>query len=93
MNLAHVRPLGGGAGGHGRGRAPTGTTSLGDAALDAMRLLKRAEYVVVAGASQVVLESVRRTVHIMQEAGGPMIQPTSRRRPASATTRLPLTQG
>jgi ATP-binding protein involved in chromosome partitioning len=46
---------------------------LGDAALDAMRLLKRAEYVVVAGASQVVLESVRRTVRLMQEVGVPIL--------------------
>ena len=46
---------------------------LGDAALDALRLLKRAEYVVVAGASRVVLESVRRTVRLMQEVGVPIL--------------------
>ena len=46
---------------------------LGDAALDAMRLVKRAEYLVVAGSSRVVLESVRRTVRLMQEVGVPIL--------------------
>jgi len=46
---------------------------LGDAALDAMRLLKRAEYLVVAGASRLVLVSVRRTVRLMQEVGVPIL--------------------
>lgn len=46
---------------------------IGDAALDAMRLLKRAEYVVVAGASRVVLESVRRTVRLLGEVGVPVL--------------------
>ena len=45
---------------------------LGDAALDAMRLLKRAEYVVVAGASKVVLASVRRNLELLREAGAPV---------------------
>jgi ATP-binding protein involved in chromosome partitioning len=46
---------------------------IGDAALDAMRLLGRAQYVVVAGSSKVVLNSVRRTVRLLREVGAPMI--------------------
>lgn len=63
---------------------------LGDAALDAMRLLKRAEYVVVAGASRVVLESVRRTVRLMQDVGVPIlgVVENMRRKDSDAVKRL-----
>ena len=44
---------------------------LGDTALDAMRLLKRAEYVVVAGASKVVLASVRRNLQLLRRRARP----------------------
>lgn len=40
---------------------------LGDVALDALRLIDRAEYVVVANGSRVVLETVRRTLGLLRE--------------------------
>ena len=68
---------------------------IGDAALDAMRLLKRAEYVVVAGSSRVVLESVRRTVRLMQDVGVPIlgVVENMRRRDGDAVARLAADQG
>jgi ATP-binding protein involved in chromosome partitioning len=45
---------------------------LGDAMLDAIRLLPDARYLVVANASAVVLETVRRTVRLLKELGVPI---------------------
>ena len=42
---------------------------LGDAALDAIRLIERASYLVVATPSKVVLETVRRTVGLLAQTG------------------------
>ena len=46
---------------------------LGDAALDTIRLLGRAEYLVVAQESKVVLESVRRAMELLRRLEAPMI--------------------
>lgn len=46
---------------------------LGDAALDTIRLLKRAEYLVVAQSSKVVLESVRRAMQLLRNLDVPML--------------------
>jgi len=45
---------------------------LGDASLDMARLLPRAEYLVVAGASRIVLETVRRTLGLLAELRVPI---------------------
>jgi ATP-binding protein involved in chromosome partitioning len=45
---------------------------LGDASLDLARLLRRAEYLVVAGKSRVVLETVRRTLRFLTESRAPI---------------------
>ena len=45
---------------------------LGDASLDMVRLLPRAEYLVVAGASRIVLETVRRTLRLLTELHVPI---------------------
>lgn len=45
---------------------------LGDASLDLARLLRRAEYLVVAGKSRVVLETVRRTLRFLTEIRAPI---------------------
>lgn len=68
---------------------------LGDAALDAMRLLGRAEYVVVAGASRVVVESVRRTVRLLEEVGVPVlgVLENMHRRDNAAVATLAAEQG
>ncbi len=46
---------------------------LGDAALDTIRLLRRAEYLVVAQSSKVVLESVRRAMQLLRNLDAPML--------------------
>ena len=46
---------------------------LGDATLDAVRLLPRAEFLVVAGASAVVLETVRRMLRLLTELKPPVV--------------------
>ncbi|MEW6755499.1 MAG: P-loop NTPase [Candidatus Latescibacterota bacterium] len=46
---------------------------LGDALLDAVRLLPRAEFLVVATASRVVLETVRRTLALLGEVGARLL--------------------
>ena len=46
---------------------------LGDAALDTIRLLGRAEYLVVAQPSKVVLESVRRAMGLLRSIEAPML--------------------
>lgn len=46
---------------------------LGDALLDAVRLLPRAEFLVVATASAVVLETVKRTVGLLRQVGAPVL--------------------
>lgn len=68
---------------------------IGDAALDAMRLLERAEYVVVAGSSRVVLESVRRTVRLLQDVRVPIlgIVENMRRKEDDGVRRLAEAQG
>jgi ATP-binding protein involved in chromosome partitioning len=45
---------------------------LGDASLDLARHLRRAEYLVVAGRSPVVLETVRRMLHFLTDIGVPV---------------------
>jgi len=45
---------------------------LGDASLDLVRLLRRAEYLVVAGRSRVVLETVRRMLRFLSDSGVPI---------------------
>ena len=45
---------------------------LGDATLDAVSLLPRAEFLVVANGSAVVLETVRRMLRLLTELGSPM---------------------
>jgi ATP-binding protein involved in chromosome partitioning len=42
---------------------------IGDAALDAVRLLRRAEYMVVSTASRVVIETVDKTLRLLQRLG------------------------
>jgi len=44
-----------------------------DAALDAVRLLERAEYLVVATDSRVVLETVRRTLGLLRRVRAPIL--------------------
>ena len=46
---------------------------LGDAMLDAVRLIRRAEYLVVATRSRVVLETVRRTLRFLVELRAPVV--------------------
>lgn len=46
---------------------------LGDAALDVVRLVRRAEYLVVAGRSRVVLETVRKTLQLLAELRVPVL--------------------
>jgi ATP-binding protein involved in chromosome partitioning len=46
---------------------------LGDATLDAVRLLPRAEFLVVAGDSVVVLETVRRMLRLLTEVRAPIV--------------------
>ena len=46
---------------------------LGDAALDTIRLLRRAEYIVVAQSSKVVLASVRRAMRLLRNIEAPML--------------------
>lgn len=46
---------------------------LGDAALDVVRLMRRAEYLVVAGRSRVVLETVRKTLQLLAELRAPVL--------------------
>lgn len=46
---------------------------LGDALLDVVRLLGRAEFLVVATRSRVVLETVRRTLKLLEQVGTPVI--------------------
>jgi len=45
---------------------------LGDASLDVVRLLRRAEYLVLAGRSRVVLETVRRTLRLLTDLRVPI---------------------
>jgi ATP-binding protein involved in chromosome partitioning len=45
---------------------------LGDASLDIVRLLRRAEYLIVAGRSRVVLETVRRTLRFLTDLRVPI---------------------
>jgi len=45
---------------------------LGDASLDVVRLVRRAEYLVVAGSSRVVLETVRRMLRLLTELRVPI---------------------
>ncbi|MBP1684167.1 MAG: ATP-binding protein [Deltaproteobacteria bacterium] len=45
---------------------------LGDASLDVVRLLRRAEYLVVAGRSRVVVETVRRMLHFLSDLRVPI---------------------
>jgi len=46
---------------------------LGDALLDAVRLLKRAEFLVVSTASRVVLETVKRTLALLKQVDAPIV--------------------
>lgn len=46
---------------------------LGDAALDVARLMRRAEYLVVAGRSRVVLETVGKTLRLLEELRVPVL--------------------
>lgn len=46
---------------------------LGDATLDAVRLLPRAEFMIVAGDSVVVLETVRRMLRLLTEVRAPIV--------------------
>lgn len=46
---------------------------IGDALLDAVRILRRAEYLVVANPSKVVVETVRRTVRLLAELRAPIV--------------------
>jgi len=46
---------------------------IGDAALDAVRLLGRAEHLVVATPSRVVIETVRRTLALLRRIDAPVL--------------------
>jgi len=46
---------------------------LGDALLDAVRLLRRAEFLVVSTASLVVLETVKRSLGLLEQVGVPIV--------------------
>jgi ATP-binding protein involved in chromosome partitioning len=46
---------------------------LGDALLDAARLLRRAEFLVVSTASQVVVRTVMRTLRLLRQLGAPVL--------------------
>jgi ATP-binding protein involved in chromosome partitioning len=65
---------------------------LGDATLDALRLLRRAEFLVVATSSRVVLETVRKTLRLLTELGvGIMgVVENMRREDSPAVRRLAL---
>ena len=65
---------------------------LGDATLDALRLLRRAEFLVVATPSQVVLETVRKTLRLLTELEARIVgvMENMRREDSPAVRRLAL---
>jgi ATP-binding protein involved in chromosome partitioning len=69
---------------------------LGDAALDALRWLPRAEYLVVANSSPVVIETVRRTLELLGRQGRPvlgLLENMQRDPPGSAVRALARSTG
>ncbi|MBT4501239.1 MAG: ATP-binding protein [Gemmatimonadetes bacterium] len=68
---------------------------LGDALLDALRLLRRAEFLVVSTASRVVLETVKRSLDLLGQVGVPIVGvlENMRRREGKGVEELALQNG